>query len=417
MLDVIIVGGGAGGFFSAINIAEKYPEKRILILEKNKEALAKVRISGGGRCNVTNSEFVPEQLAKNYPRGEKELLGVFHRFGSKETMQWFEQRGVPLKKEADGRVFPKSDSSLSIVNCFLNEAKKYRIRVEYQQNVKNISFEDNKWQLTTQNQIFSAEKLIIATGSNPKIWDLLQKLGHTIVAPVPSLFTFNTKDNFIKDLAGISVTAQVSLLDEKFNPLKINNKRVDNGGIIAPVLITHWGFSGPVILKLSAWGARILAEKNYRFVLQINWISSFEEKSDVEIIRVLQQEKQSSGRKMLQNHQPFQLPKRLWLRLLEKSEVSHNVLWADLNKVQLQNIAKTLTASKFVIHSKSIFKEEFVTAGGILLKEVDFKTFQSRILPNLYFTGEVLDIDAVTGGFNFQNAWSGGFIISENIFD
>lgn len=416
MFDVIIIGGGAGGFFTAINLAEKYPEKRILILEKSKEALTKVRISGGGRCNVTNGEFSASELVKNYPRGEKELLSVFHKFGTKDTIEWFEKRGVPLKTEADGRVFPKSDSSSSIVNCFLNETKKRNITIEYQQLVNKIVFENESWKISTQQQIFHAEKLVIATGSNPKIWNLLSDLGHTIVPPVPSLFTFNTKDNFITDLAGVATLVKVSLLDENYNPLKIKNKRIDNGGIIAPLLITHWGFSGPAILKSSAWGARILAEKNYRFVLQIHWLASLEEVNLPKIISVLQEEKHTNGRKLMQNHTPFELPKRLWIKLLEKSNIAQTQQWSALNKIQMQQLSEVLHQSRFVIDGKSTFKEEFVTAGGISLKEIDFKTFGSKILPNVYFTGEILDIDAITGGFNFQNAWSGGFIISQNIF-
>lgn len=415
-MDIIIIGGGASGFFTAINIAEKYPNKKILILEKSKEGLNKVRISGGGRCNVTHAEFNPSELVKNYPRGEQELRSVFHRFMTYDVVQWFEKRGVALKTESDGRIFPKSDSSHSIIDCFLKEAQRLKIQIAYEQNVKNIWREEETWFVETQKQIFQSQKIVFATGSNPKMWDLLHKLGHSIVPPVPSLFTFNTSDHFITDLAGVSATIKASLLDLQHNPLKIKKLRADKGGMIAPLLITHWGFSGPAILKLSAWGARILAENNYQFVLEINWIiQNNEDLNPQKVIEILQQTKQLHSKKMLQNHSPFDLPKRLWNKLLDKSLIRTSQSWAELNKQQLQNLTQTLTKSQFRIDGKSIFKEEFVTAGGVSLKEIDFKTMKSKILPQVYLAGEILDIDAITGGFNFQNAWSGGYIISENI--
>lgn len=416
-MDVIIIGAGAGGFFTAINIAEKHPNKRILILEKSKEGLNKVRISGGGRCNVTHAEFNPSELVKNYPRGERELLSVFHRFMTQDVIEWFEQRGVPLKTESDGRIFPQSDTSSSIINCFLNQSKKLKIHIEYNQNVKNIWHKNGFWHIETQKQNFESPKIVLATGSNPKMWDLLQKLGHCIIPPVPSLFTFNTLDSFITDLSGVSVMAKVSLLDKHLNPLKIKKQRADKGGITAPLLITHWGFSGPAILKLSAWGARILAEHNYEFVLEINWITAnYENINPSKAFDIIQQTKQSHLKKMLQNYSPFDIPKRLWLKILDISKINSSQIWATLNNNQLRHLAEILTQSRFVIHGKSTFKEEFVTAGGVCLKEIDFKSLKSKILPEMYFVGEVLDIDAITGGFNFQNAWSGGHIVSEAIF-
>ncbi|GIM58814.1 NAD(P)/FAD-dependent oxidoreductase [Capnocytophaga canimorsus] len=415
--DVIIIGGGAGGFFSAINIAEKYPNKRVLILEKNKEALAKVRISGGGRCNVTNGEFTVSQLVKNYPRGQRELLGAFHKFMTSHTIEWFESRGVALKTEADGRVFPQSDSSQSVVNCLLNRAKKNKVVVEYQQQVQAIVRNNNYWEISTKTVVFRSEKIVIATGSNLKMWDLLQKLGHTIISPVPSLFTFNTKDDFIKDLSGVALPTTVFLADMASNPLKIKNKRVDCGGISAPLLITHWGFSGPAVLKLSAWGARVLADLNYRCKLHVNWLTFQGEAVTLQqAIAILQQGKAKNGRKLMSNFCPFELPKRLWIKLLHRSGIALQQTWATINKGQLHHLAKQLILSEFVIDGKSIFKDEFVTAGGVALKEVDFKTFKSKVLPDVYFCGEVLDIDAITGGFNFQNAWTGGYLVAENIF-
>ncbi|AEK23695.1 BaiN/RdsA family NAD(P)/FAD-dependent oxidoreductase [Capnocytophaga canimorsus] len=415
--DVIVIGGGAGGFFSAINIAEKHPDKRVLILEKNKEALAKVRISGGGRCNITNGEFIASQLVKNYPRGEKELLGAFHKFMTGDTIQWFESRGVALKTEPDGRVFPQSDSSQSVVNCLLNEAKNNKVLVEYQQQVQAIARNDNYWQISTKTTVFRTEKIVIATGSSSKIWNLLQVLGHTIIPPVPSLFTFNTQDDFITNLPGVALQATVFLTDLDSNPLKIKNKRVDCGGISAPLLITHWGFSGPAILKLSAWGARALADLNYKCKLQVNWLNFQGQLSTLQqAITVLQQGKSENARKLISNFCPFELPKRLWIKLLHRVGVDLQQTWAVVNKNQLHHLAEQLILSEFVINGKSTFKEEFVTAGGVALKEVDFKTFKSKVLPDMYFCGEVLDIDAITGGFNFQNAWTGGYLVAENIF-
>jgi flavoprotein family protein len=416
MQDIIIIGGGACGFFTAINIAENFPNKRILILEKAKEGLTKVRISGGGRCNVTNAEPNISQFVKNYPRGEKELISAFHQFSNKELIQWFENKGVKLKIETDGRVFPFSNTSQSIINCFIKEAQKHNINILYQQNVLDISLQNNIWEIKTQSQIFRSEKIVITTGSNPKIWNILQKMGHTIIPPVPSLFTFNTPSNFIENLSGISLKCEIYLLDKNNNPLKNRNKRIDNGGIIAPLLLTHWGFSGPAILKLSAFGARVLAQEKYNFKIQINWLSSEENSYNKEItISILQENKIINGKKEIQNFSPFPLPKRLWHRLLVFSGVMLNQLWSELNKAQINSLAQILTASVFEIDGKSTFKEEFVTAGGVSLKEINFKTFESKCFPNLYLGGEVLDIDAITGGFNFQNAWTAGYIIAQNI--
>lgn len=404
--DIVIIGGGAAGFFTAINCAERNPNYRIAILEKGKEVLSKVRISGGGRCNVTHAEFIPQNLVKNYPRGERELLSPFSRFMCGDVIEWFESRGVALKTEADGRVFPKSNTSQSIIDCFLEQVKCLGIEMFNSHNVIDFYREDAYWEVKTSDSIFRAEKLIITTGSNPKIWNLLAKLGHTIVPPVPSLFTFNTSDDFIKDMAGISTTAEVSLYDIHDKSLKIKN--------IAPLLITHWGFSGPAILKLSAWGARVLAECDYRCVLKVNWLcNDLQQPSKEEVLQYLQEIKQTQPKKMLQNTSFPNLPKRLWLRLLDRVGVSHSILWANLNKTSLHSLSEVLTSSRFVINGKSVFKEEFVTAGGVALSEINFKTFESKMLKNLYLAGEVIDVDAITGGFNFQNAWTGGYLIAE----
>lgn len=408
MYDILVIGGGAAGFFTAINSVEKNPSLKIAILEKGKDVLTKVRISGGGRCNVTHAEFIPQNLVKNYPRGEKELLSPFHRFMCGDVMEWFESRGVTLKTEDDGRVFPASNTSETIIKCFLEQAKLHKVELFTEQNVTDFHYNEKFWEIRTTKQKFLARKLVVTTGSNPKIWKILTSLGHTIVEPVPSLFTFNTSDSFIKKLAGIAVNAEVLLRDRENKSLKIKN--------ISPVLITHWGFSGPAILKLSAWGARILAEQNYQCILEVNWLVQGEETlNQEETLLVLQETKEKQARKMLQNTPLFQLPKRLWGNLLQKSGVSPNELWSDLSKVQLRVLAETLTCSRFMIDGKSVFKEEFVTAGGVLLSEINFKTFESKFLKDLYLAGEVIDVDAITGGFNFQNAWTGAYLISEAI--
>lgn len=415
--DVIIIGAGAGGCFSAVNIAEKFPEKRILILEKSSKALEKVRISGGGRCNLTNAETRPSELIKNYPRGGKELLGAFHRFNPSDTIEWFESRAVALKTEADGRIFPQSNSSASVIDCLTNLLKKNKVDILFQQNVTDIQRDNDLWKIVTNSQKFTASKVIIATGSNPKFWKILQKLGHKIIQPVPSLFTFKTDDNFIENLAGISQIVKLTLLDINGNPLKEKNKRIDQNGIIDPLLITHWGFSGPAILKLSAWGARILAESNYHNLLKINWITENNEAlKPHEVSEKLLHFKELHSKKNIGSFSPFDLSKKLWNKLLIYSEIEPQKIWSDLTKKEIFTLCETLTNQTFIINGKSTFKEEFVTAGGVALNEINFKTFESKLFPNLYFTGEVLDIDAVTGGFNFQNAWTGGHIISENIF-
>lgn len=397
--DIIIIGGGAAGFFSAINIVEKNPKLKVAILERGKECLSKVRISGGGRCNVTHACFVPNDLVKFYPRGEKELKGPFHQFCSGDTIEWFEKHGVELKIEEDGRMFPVTDSSQTIIDCFEKTVQKLGIKVYTSQSVQSLFYKGDVWKIETQKDQFQAEKIVVATGSNPKIWELLQQLGHEIVSPVPSLFTFNIKDIRIKDLMGVS--AEVSV--------KVKNSKLAASG---PLLITHWGMSGPAILRLSAWGARELFDKNYQFSIQINWLK---DQNFEEVMEVLQELKLENAKKNIDKFCPFALPKRLWESILIASSVSLDTKWADLNKKQLNKLAEELTAASYQVNGKSTFKEEFVTAGGIDLKEINFKTMQSKILPNVYFAGEILNIDAITGGFNFQNAWTGGFIVAENI--
>lgn len=402
--DVIIIGGGAAGFFTAINAAEKNPNLKIIILERGKEVLTKVKVSGGGRCNVTHAEFLPKELTQNYPRGEKELLGPFHTFMTGDTMDWFEKRGVELKIEEDGRMFPVSDSSQTIIDCFLFEAKKFGIEILLNHSVKEIQKEVDHFIINTTSDTFSAEKIVVATGSNPKIWQVLEGLGHSVVPAVPSLFTFNIKDGRIVDLPGIATNARIKILSD-------NGKEVlENEG---PLLITHWGMSGPAVLKLSAWGARMLEPLKYHFRIEVNWLNTL---SEEDVFDSLKELKTTQGRQTIFKYAQFELPKRLWQNLVKASGIDERLTWADATRQNFQNIANQLTAGIFEVTGKSTFKEEFVTAGGVDLKEVNFKTFESRICGNLYFSGEVLNIDAITGGFNFQNAWTGGYIVSQNLF-
>ncbi len=397
--DLIIVGGGAAGFFTAINAAEHNPKLKIAILERGKEVLSKVRVSGGGRCNVTHAEFIPNELVKNYPRGEKELKGPFHTFMTGDTIEWFEQRGVELKIEEDGRMFPVTDSSETIINCFLSETKRLNIEVLTNQAVKKIQPKDDCWRITTNTSDFEAKKLMIATGSNTKIWKMLKDLGHRIVEPVPSLFTFNCKDSRIKELMGVVTQASV----------KIQNSKLSSEG---PLLITHWGMSGPAILKLSAWGAAELHALNYNFEIKVNWREYYTFDETLEELKIF---KTKMAKQQVSKYTQFELPKRLWQSLVTAAQIQSDQKWADINKNQLQALARELTAGIFTIKGKSTFKEEFVTAGGVDLKEVNFKTYESKKHKNLYFAGEVLNIDAITGGFNFQNAWTGAFIAAQAI--
>ncbi|MEC4004599.1 NAD(P)/FAD-dependent oxidoreductase [Flavobacterium sp. SUN052] len=397
--DIIIVGGGAAGFFTAINIVEKNPKLKVAILERGKEVLSKVRISGGGRCNVTHACFVPNDLVKFYPRGEKELRGPFHQFCSGDTIEWFEKHGVELKIEDDGRMFPTSDSSQTIIDCFLSATNKLGIDVLTGQSVQSIFKTETNWKIDTTTENFACQKLILTTGSNPKIWEMLSDIGHTIISAVPSLFTFNIKDSRIKDLMGLSAFANV----------KVKNSKLEASG---PLLITHWGMSGPGILRLSAWGARELFDKNYQFILQVNWLNDLTFEETLEKLKELKLE---HSKKAVSKKSPFDFPNRLWESLVLASSIDTETKWADLTKNQLINLTNQLCNGEFQVNGKSTFKEEFVTAGGIDLKEINFKTMESKLHENLYFAGEIVNIDAITGGFNFQNAWTGGFIIAENI--
>lgn len=397
--NIIVVGGGAAGFFTAINIVEKNPKLKVAILERGAEVLQKVRISGGGRCNVTHACFEPNELVKFYPRGEKELRGPFHQFCSGDTIEWFERHGVELKIEEDGRMFPISNSSQTIIDCFLQATQKLGIKILTGQSVQSIFENNGFWKVETQSEHYLVEKLILATGSNPKIWELLQNFGHAIVSPVPSLFTFNIKDSRIKELPGVAANVSLKVKDTKLNST-------------GPLLITHWGMSGPAILKLSAWGARILHDKNYQFTIYVNWLNDVDTEDAEKILKELKQEQ---AKKAVSKKSPFEFPNRLWESLVLASGIESQTKWADVSKIQLQKLAHELTNASFQVNGKSTFKEEFVTAGGIDLKEINFKTMESKLHQNLYFAGEIVNIDAITGGFNFQNAWTSGFIVASAI--
>ena len=398
MKKVMIIGGGAAGFFTAINAKEMNPELDITILEKGKEVLQKVKISGGGRCNVTHACFEPKQLVQFYPRGEKELLGPFHQFMTGDTFEWFENNGITLKIEKDNRVFPESNSSQTIIDCFLNKTKHLGISVLKNHGVTTIQKQANSWLVITKEQQFVCDAVVMAAGSSKKVWELSKVLGHSIISPVPSLFTFNIKDVRIKDLLGISVpNATVQLEDTNLEAS-------------GPLLITHWGMSGPAILKLSAFGARVLAKKNYEYKVQVDWLSRPTHK----IINVLLNLKKKHSKKQVIVRSPFEeIPKRLWERFVLASKIKTTFNWADVSHHQIEALANQLTKSIFTAKGKSTFKEEFVTAGGVDLKEINFKKFESKLHNNLFFVGEVLNIDAVTGGFNFQNAWTGGWLCAK----
>jgi len=395
---LVVIGGGAAGFFAAITAAECNSDISVIILEQGLEVLGKVKISGGGRCNVTHACFDVKELVKFYPRGSKELVSPFYRFNCEHTVDWFEDRGVELKTEEDGRMFPVSNRSQSIIDCLIEQTKLLNIQIIKQAKVMRFETGEN-FSIYYNDKKISADYLLIGSGSNNTIWQLLKQSGHKIIEPVPSLFTFNIKEELIKGLEGISLNNV---------RLSINDSKINSQGA---VLITHTGLSGPAILKLSAFAARVLHDKKHQFELEINWIDM----STDEALQKLKTEKEAQAKKQANNFSPFDIPNRFWLSVLNVNGISPQKLAADFSKQDLQNIAHTLTKSRLKVFSKNTNKDEFVTAGGVALKEVDFKTMESKIIPNLYFAGEVLDIDAVTGGFNFQAAWTTGFIAGSDI--
>ncbi|HCR37810.1 MAG TPA: aminoacetone oxidase family FAD-binding enzyme [Opitutae bacterium] len=390
----IVIGGGAAGFFGAIQCKTENPDGEVILLEKSQKTLAKVRISGGGRCNVTHACFEPKKLAEHYPRGSKELIGPFHEWQPKDMIAWFQERGVTLKREADGRMFPVTDNSETIASCLEETVRKLGIELKTGTGVKGVTKTENHFELKlSTGETLRCDRLLIATGGNQAFGGhaMAASLGHTIQELVPSLFTFHIKDPRIEGLQGISVPkARVWVPEAK----------LESEG---PLLITHWGMSGPAILKLSAWGARKLHALDYTFELKVNWLG---EGTTQKVLETLQQNKQAQARKQLSSTLLFNLPQRLWDRLLFAANIPEKLKWADISKKQLQALASELCEGSYPVKGKSLFKEEFVTCGGVALKEVNFKTMESKCCPGLFFAGEVLDIDGITGGFNFQAAWT-----------
>ena len=398
-MRVIVIGGGAAGFFAAINIAEKHPSYEVVILEKTNKLLQKVKVSGGGRCNVTNARHIPSELVPFYPRGNKKLHPVFKTFSSDSMVEWLTKKGVQTKTEEDLRMFPSSNSSQTIIDCFLGTAQRLGIEVKTGEGLTGLEKKDNKWILLTKDNTYEADKVVMATGSSPASWKVLAQLGHKVTEIVPSLFTFNIIDDRIRYLQGISFTnAYVRI---------VGSKLIDEG----PLLITHWGMSGPAILKLSSWGAYELQEKNYQFEILVNFAGL----SNEEVKSHLLNYKEAHPKQKILTHPLFGLSRRFWETICKYCSISENQSFGELAKKQINKLVEELTQGRYSVNGKSTFKEEFVTAGGVDLAEIDLKTFESKRFPGLYLAGEVLDIDALTGGFNFQACWSAGWIISESI--
>lgn len=394
---VVIVGGGAAGFFTAANIDESKFD--VTILEQNSDVLQKVKISGGGRCNVTHACFDPRDLVQFYPRGSRELRSVFHQFQPGDTMQWFEERGVSLKIENDNRVFPESNSSQNIINLLKKEVEDKGFRVLTKKSVASISLIDDVYSIEAKDETFTADFVVFATGSSPKSLELLRNLGHTIVEAVPSLFTFNIKDALLEDLPGTSFSAATVRLPK----LKLE----ENG----PLLITHWGLSGPAVLRLSAWGARQLSAVQYKTSVLVNFIGIDLQAAE----ELLSDAKLNHPKKTIGQTKIFDVTNRFWNKLLTISGVDPSKQLAHLTAKETKKLLDSLCEYHFEMNGKSTFKEEFVTAGGVELKEINFKNMESKLLPRLYIAGEVLDIDAITGGFNFQACWSEAWIIAQDL--
>ncbi len=399
---IVVIGGGAAGFFSALSAKKHFPDSRVILLEKSSSFLAKVKISGGGRCNVTNACFDNQELSKHYPRGERQLRKAFSQFDAQSTVDWFESRNVPLKTYPDNCIFPFANTSQAIIDCFMKEAQLLGVELKLNSSVREMVRKGSEFELTCDNELFVTQKVIVATGGQPKVSGLtwLQELGLKIVEPVPSLFTFNMPENPIRELMGNVVEKAV---------VKIEGTKLEGRG---PLLVTHWGMSGPAILQLSAWGARILEEKKYDFKLFVNWLDG---KSEEELRNEILRLQKINADKMLQNANPFPVTSKLWLFLLQKHGISSQLRWKEVAGKVLNKLLTALLFDTYDVKGKTTFKEEFVTAGGVDLNEIDFKTMQSKLIPGLFFAGEILDIDGITGGFNFQAAWTTGYIAGKHV--
>ncbi len=399
---LVIIGGGAAGFFCAVNAARLDPAAHVIILEKSSKLLGKVKVSGGGRCNVTHACFSIADMVKRYPRGASFLKKAFHHFFTTDTINWFEQRGVKLKTEADGRMFPVSDQSQTIINCLLQEAAEYNIDIRMNAAVNELQQEGNTWKIVLESKTIVADAVCIATGGFAKAeqFNWIKKLGHEVVKPVPSLFTFNMPGNSITSLMGITVEQAA---------IKIAGTKLQEHG---PVLVTHWGLSGPCVLRLSAWGARELAAANYHFNIVVNWLPGYNENT---VREKLQQLRFDVASQKIYNRNSFGLPARLWEYLLQQCNIDNEIRWADLPAKEQNKLVKMLCTCEYAVKGKTTFKEEFVTAGGVVLQEIDVNSMQSKICKGLFFAGEVIDVDGITGGYNFQNAWTTGFIAARGM--
>ncbi len=401
-LQTIVIGGGAAGVFGAIACAKAYPARRVILLEASRTLLNKVRISGGGRCNVTHACFDPAILVRHYPRGAKALRGAFSRFQPQDTVQWFAQHNVALKTETDGRMFPTTDTSETIVNCLLDAADDAGVEILVGKPVDAVSRIDQTFHVMLKSgRILRSDRLLMATGSSPSGLRLAQSLGHRIEPPVPSLFTFNIADPHLHELAGVSVESVHMRL------LLSHEKPLEQQGAL---LITHWGLSGPAVLKLSAWGARLLHSHRYTGTLHLNWVP---QQSDEQLRQIILDAKAAYPKRAIASYCPVALPRRVWQYLTTRSGIEPAQRWANLSKHSLQKLLQELTRGDYAIKGKGVFKDEFVTCGGVRLSDVNFKTMESRCCPGLHFAGEILDIDGVTGGFNFQSAWTTAWLAGQ----
>lgn len=401
-LKIAVIGGGAAGFFAALSVKEFYPNYQVTIFEKSNKVLSKVKISGGGRCNVTNATFDIKELSSNYPRGENFLKKAFGQFNTKETIEWFENRGVLLETLSDNCIFPKSNTSQSVIDCFINQSKIKDIEVLLKTGIIRMEKFGDGFHLFSQENQFYFDKVIVTTGGQPKITGLkwLEELGHSIISPLPSLFTFNMPNNPICELMG--------------NVVENTTVKVEGTKLIAkgPLLVTHWGMSGPAVLKLSAWGARILEEKGYNFSILVNWL---DDKKAEEVQDLIEKIIKENGDKKVVNYNPFPMTNRLWCFILDKSIISRDIKWKELGKKAFNKLINNLLNDRYEVSGKTTFKEEFVTAGGVSLTNINVQKMESKVVPGLFFAGEILDIDGITGGFNFQAAWTTAYIAGKSV--